>query len=176
MRFRICLSIAFFSHICCTCMLFGQQSYSSDDYGEPGTVHLYSRHLAGFTNEEILASGEDVTWDVSSLNFVPPNPAQIITRDQAIDGFTFSTLCALGGINIFDCLNIFNNTQQAWLQQDTQLFDSVPDFRSAALPAENKYLSPRDIFRIHGRSERNPDQCGHRISAAGYHFAISADV
>ncbi len=103
----------------------GQQVYQSQDYGMAGTQQLYSRHLVGFTDAEIIAHGSDVTWDVSNLVASDLLLSEIVSRDEAVDGFTFTALCGLGGINVFACLNIWNSTEQAWLVQDTQTLIQV---------------------------------------------------
>ncbi len=97
-----------------------QQVYQSQHYGGPGTQQLYSRHLVGFTNDDIISHGADATWDISALTASDLILSEIVTRDEAIDAFTFTALCSFGGINVFTCLNIWSNTQQAWLIQDTQ--------------------------------------------------------
>jgi hypothetical protein len=97
-----------------------QQVYQSGHYGSPGTQYLYSRHSMGFTNDEIITSGPDLTWDVSHLPASDLDVWEIVTRDQEIDGLTFTLLCGLGGLDAFTCLNIYNSTQQAWVQTDTQ--------------------------------------------------------
>ncbi len=98
----------------------GQQVYTSADYGGPGTQYLYSRHLAGFTTDQIIIGGADITWDVRNLPATTLDVSQIVPKDQVIDALSFSLLCSLGGIHPFSCLSIYNNTQQAWLQTDTQ--------------------------------------------------------
>jgi hypothetical protein len=103
-----------------------QQTYQSHHFGDPGTVQLYSNHPAGDLGAEITKGGPDTTWDVSSLIASDLTPTQVVTRDEAIDAFTFTALCAFSGINVFTCFNIWNSTQQAWLVQDSQVFIQFP--------------------------------------------------
>jgi len=120
MKRNCALSIALIFNIIGIQLLNSQQIYQSQDYGTAGTQYLYSRHLVGFTDNEILLSGADVEWNISALEANVLNLSEIVPRDVAIDLFTFTTLCSLGGINPLVCLNIFQSTQQAWLQTDTQ--------------------------------------------------------
>jgi hypothetical protein len=120
MKKHIYLSIALIFNIAYLASVSGQQTYQSADYGGAGIQYLYSRHLLGFTNDDIMSSGADVTWNIRSLDASALNVSEIVTRDGGIDAVTFTTFCTLGGINLFSCLNTFNSTQQTWLQSDTQ--------------------------------------------------------
>ncbi len=109
-----------------TCILYcsssyGQQVYQLNDYGKPGDIYLYNR-FSGIQNTEVLHSGPDVTWDLSSNTNLNTHVSQIITKDQGIDQSTFLGICSLSAHSIFDCLNIWNNTDQALLIPDTVQF------------------------------------------------------
>lgn len=128
--FKPLISSVFVS-IMALCSLSAQQVYQSQDYGGPGTQQLYSRHIVGFVNDDINASGTNITWDVSALEASDLILSEIVTRDEGIDAFTFTALCTFGGIDVFTCLGIWSNTQQAWLIQDTQslIQFSISDLR-----------------------------------------------
>ena len=98
-----------------------QQTYGSQHYGGPGTQQLYSTHLTGFTNDEIIAHGADTVWNVSNLIATDLILSEIVARDEAMDGFTFLTMCQLSELmGGFACLTIYANTQQAWSMQGSQ--------------------------------------------------------
>lgn len=106
--------------------VLAQQVYTSAHYGSPGTQQLYSSHFDGYDESLIIQGGEDITWDVSGLAASGLSYSDIVTRDQGLDIVTFTTACALSGINVFACLGIWNNTQQVWQQQDTQFLIFFP--------------------------------------------------
>jgi hypothetical protein len=114
------LSITLLFNIIVLAGICGQPVYQSSDYGGQGTQYLYSRHLQGFTNEQIMSGGADIEWNVSTLEATTLNVSEIVSRDEGIDAVTFTTFCSLGGLSLFSCLNIYNSTQQTWLQADTQ--------------------------------------------------------
>ncbi len=105
------------SILCCQ-PLFGQQVYQLRHYGKPGDIYLYNR-LTGAQNTEVLQSGTDVTWDLSSNTNLNTHVSEIVTPGEGINQFTFLAICTLGGISPFDCFTIWNNTDQALLIPDT---------------------------------------------------------
>ena len=96
-----------------------QQQYFAQHYGSPGTIYLYNS-IFGFNQDSmLLQSGPDLTWDLSNTDTLT-HTTRIVTKEQAIDYFTYLTICSsLGGHDVFDCVNIWNNTDQAWLNTDT---------------------------------------------------------
>jgi hypothetical protein len=96
-----------------------QQQYFAHHYGGPGTIYLYNS-IFGFNQDSmLLQSGPGVTWDLSNTDPLT-HTTRIVAKDQAIDYFTYLTICStLGGHDVFDCGSIWNNTDQAWLNTDT---------------------------------------------------------
>jgi PKD repeat protein len=95
-----------------------QQEYLSKHYGNPGTTYLYNA-VYGFNQDSMLIqSGPDLTWDLSNTN-VTTHLSKIVTKEQAFDYFTYLTICNFGGTSVFDCANIWNSTDQAWVNIDT---------------------------------------------------------
>ena len=110
-------SLIFWSVVCCQ-PLFGQQVYQLRHYGKPGDIYLYNR-VPGVLNDEILNSGPNVTWDLSSNTNLNTHISRIVTVSEGIDQVTFLAICSLGGHSFFDCLNVWNNTDQALQIPDT---------------------------------------------------------
>jgi len=95
-----------------------QQQYSSQHYGYPGVTYLYNS-LFGFNQDSMLIqSGPDLTWDLSNTAILT-HVSKIVTREQAFDYFAYLTICSFGGNSAFNCVNIWNSTDQAWLNVDT---------------------------------------------------------
>jgi hypothetical protein len=96
-----------------------QQQYFAHHYGGPGTIYLYNS-VFGFNQDSLLLqSGPDLTWDLSNTDTLT-HTTRIVAKEQAIDYLTYITICSsLGGHDVFDCGNIWNNTDQAWLNIDT---------------------------------------------------------
>ncbi|MGB3079877.1 MAG: T9SS type A sorting domain-containing protein [Saprospiraceae bacterium] len=106
------------SHLMCVEFLSGQQVYKVNDYGKPGDIYLYNR-IPSTQNAQILENGADVTWDLSTNANLNTHISQIVTPSEGIDQVTFLGVCTLGGNTIFDCLNVWSNTEQALLVPDT---------------------------------------------------------
>ena len=126
---RVLYIIALFNIATVACM--AQQVYTAEHFGSPGTQNLYSRHQAGFTNDEISLSGADTVWNVYNLEPDTLLLSEIVTHTELIDLFAFTALCGFGGIPALSCVSIYNGTQQAWLQNDsaTLIQFAISDFQ-----------------------------------------------
>ncbi len=100
-------------------IMFSQQQYQAGDYGGPGTIYLYNRLTSILPIQEITNAGANVNWDLSLNTELNTHPTRIISKSQAIDQFTFLTICGLSGNSPFECFNIWNNTEQSLLLQDS---------------------------------------------------------
>ena len=105
--------------VCSSQILPGQQEYQANDYGGPGTIYLYNRIEGILPVEEIMQSGPDVTWDISAFGELNTNPLQIVTPGQGIDQATFVTICTLSGLTFVECFNVWSQTDQALLTNDS---------------------------------------------------------
>ncbi|HEX5113032.1 MAG TPA: PKD domain-containing protein [Saprospiraceae bacterium] len=95
-----------------------QQVYEWQHYGSPGTQYLYVP-VYGFNQDSMLIQpGADLTWDLSNTD-VKTQLSKIITKEAAFDYFTYLTICNFGGTDVFDCVTIWGNTDQAWVNIDT---------------------------------------------------------
>ena len=95
-----------------------QQQYFAHHYGGPGTIYLYNS-IFGFNQDSmLLQSGPGVTWDLSITDPLT-HTTRIVTKEQAIDYFTYLTICSFGGNDVFSCASIWNSTDQVWLNTDT---------------------------------------------------------
>ena len=111
-----CISLFLFAG---TSNVFSQQVYNANKYGGIGTVYLYNPVFGLNQDSVILKGGADVTWDLSSHTTLNTHTSSIVSKEDAFDFFTFLTICGLGGTGAFQCINIWNNTDQALLIQDT---------------------------------------------------------
>ena len=95
-----------------------QQVYDWQHYGSPGTQYLYVP-VYGFNQDSMLIQpGADLTWDLSNTD-VKTQLSRIITKEAAFDYFTYLTICNFGGTDVFNCVTIWGNTDQAWVNTDT---------------------------------------------------------
>ena len=95
-----------------------QQVYDWQHYGSPGTQYLYVP-VYGFNQDSMLIqAGADLTWNLSNTN-VETQLSKIITKEAAFDYFTYLTICNFGGTDVFNCVTIWGNTDQAWVNIDT---------------------------------------------------------
>ena len=116
------LIIILFSSILFSNESFGQQVYQLRHYGKPGDMYLYNR-MSGDQGVAVLDSGANVTWDLSSITTLNTHLSEIVTPAEGIDPTYFLSICTLGAHSFFDCLEIWNSTEQALLIPDTlQLF------------------------------------------------------
>lgn len=95
-----------------------QQTYEARHYGEPGTLYLYNR-LSGMPADSVVEAGADVQWDLTSFTGLNTHPIEIITPSEGINQFTFLAICTLSDISPTTCFNIWANTEQAILLQDS---------------------------------------------------------
>jgi hypothetical protein len=101
-----------------------QQVYQSTHYGTPGDVYLYNRFASGFSNEGMTAAGANITWDMSTNTDLNTHVNQVVEPGEAIDQFTFLTVCALSGLSGPDCFDTWNATDQCVeLKDSLQLLD-----------------------------------------------------
>jgi hypothetical protein len=104
--------------VCCFHSIDAQQVYKSQHYGSPGTQYLYNP-VYGFNQDSMLIQpGADLTWDLSNTA-VETQLSKIVTKESAVDYFTYLTICGFGGTDIFNCVSIWGNTDQAWVNTDT---------------------------------------------------------
>lgn len=103
----------------CFQSLTGQQAYQANDYGGPGTIYLYNRIAGVLPVEELIQSGPDVSWDISAFGELNTNPLRIVTPGQGIDQATFITICTLSGLSFIECFNVWSQTDQALLTNDS---------------------------------------------------------
>lgn len=96
-----------------------QQVYQATHYGEPGDIYLYNRFSPRLLNDEITKSGEGITWDMGSSSGLKTHPNRILEPGEGINQFNFLSVCNLGGFSIGDCLDVWNNTDQAVQLKDT---------------------------------------------------------
>lgn len=96
-----------------------QQVYQVRHYGDPGTIYLYNVAAGILPSDQLMQNGEDLLWDVSAFSGLNTSPALITTPGQAMDQTTFITVCVLSGINFFECLNIWSQTDRALVRQDS---------------------------------------------------------
>lgn len=106
--------------------IFAQQVYEARHYASPGDIYLYNRFSSGFSNQEITVSGANITWDLSSHTELNTRANQVLDHSAAINQFNFLTICALSGLSTFGCLEVWNDTDQALLLNDSlELLDFV---------------------------------------------------
>ncbi len=103
----------------CFQMLTAQQEYKASDFGDPGDLYLYNRLPLGFSNQVVTQDGENVTWDLSTNLNLKTHINQVVEPGEGISQFTFLTVCSLSGLSTFDCLAVWNSTDQAVLLKDT---------------------------------------------------------
>lgn len=101
--------------------LAAQQEYQASHYGDPGDLYLYNRLPLGFSNQVVTQDGENVTWDLSTNLNLNTHINQVVEPSEGINQFTFLTVCSLGGFSTFDCLAVWNSTDQAVLLKDSLL-------------------------------------------------------
>ena len=106
--------LSFYSLLICA-----QQEYQITDYGSPGTVYLYNRLTGIPPVPEIILSGDSVTWDLGAFEELNTHALQIVTPGQGMDQFTFLAVCNLSGFSFLECFNIWNQTDQALLVNDS---------------------------------------------------------
>jgi len=103
----------------CVQLLTAQQEYKASHYGEPGDQYLYNRLPLGFSNQVVTQDGENVIWDLSTNLNLNTHTNQVVEPGEGISQFTFLTVCSLSGLSTFDCLAVWNSTDQAVLLKDT---------------------------------------------------------
>lgn len=103
----------------CVQLLTAQQEYKASHYGEPGDQYLYNRLPLGFSNQVVAQDGENVIWDLSTNLNLNTHTNQVVEPGEGISQFTFLTICSLSGLSTFDCLAVWNSTDQAVLLKDT---------------------------------------------------------
>jgi len=101
-----------------TTQLTAQQVYNWQHYGSPGTQYLYNPVFGFIQDSMLIQAGEDRTWDLSNTD-VETQLSKIITKEAAFDYFTYLTICNFGGTDVFNCVTIWGNTDQAWVNTDT---------------------------------------------------------
>lgn len=178
--------------ICCQ-PIFGQQVYKLKHYGKPGDIYLYNR-IPPAQNGNVLTTGTNVTWDLRASSALNTNVSRIITPSEGIDQITFLGVCALAGNSIFDCLNVWSNTEQAVLIPDTlslftfsltnlqryqnktsnqlleNFFGFTADFGGTAQQAAIVYASPDTILKFpvtYGNTWMSRIKWGLDLSATG---------
>jgi hypothetical protein len=102
-----------------TQMLSAQQVYQAHHYGSPGEEYLYNRFTSGFSNEDMTASGANITWDMSTNLALNTHLVEIVEPAEGINQFNFLTICPLGGLSALECLELWTNTDQAVLLKDS---------------------------------------------------------
>ncbi len=100
-------------------MANAQQVYQSGHYGGPGDLYLYNRFSPGAEMPLLTATGENITWDLAADPDLNTHINQFVQPAQAINQFTFLTICALSGFSAPECFTLWNNTQQALLLADS---------------------------------------------------------
>jgi len=118
MKSKKLLSILAFLAVCLQ-VATAQQVYQATHYGEPGDIYLYNRFSPRLLNDEITKSGAGITWDMGSSSGLKTHPNRILEPGEGINQFNFLTVCSLGGFSTGDCLNVWNNTDQAVQLKDT---------------------------------------------------------
>lgn len=103
----------------CIQLTSAQQVYQASHYGEPGDIYLYNRFSPRLLNDEITKSGAGTTWDMTSSSGLKTHPNRILEPGEGINQFNFLSVCNLGGFSIGDCLDVWNNTDQAVQLKDT---------------------------------------------------------
>lgn len=104
--------------LCGSLPLQAQQVYNWQHYGGPGTQYLYNPVYEFNQDSMLIQSGPDLTWDLSNTT-VDLQLSRIISKDAAIDYLTYLTICGFGSHDVFDCVSIWGNTDQAWVNKDT---------------------------------------------------------
>lgn len=100
-------------------MLTAQQEFKAIHYADPGDLYLYNRLPLGFSDQVVTQDGENVTWDLSTNHNLNTHVNQVVEPSEGISQFTFLTVCSLGGLSTFDCLAVWNSTDQAVLLKDS---------------------------------------------------------
>ena len=101
--------------------ILAQQVYQQSHYGEPGDIYLYNRFRPGPLNDEITKAGADVTWDLNAQAGFNTHANQILEKGEAINQFTFLSICSFGGLSTLECFEVWNETDQAVQLKDTLL-------------------------------------------------------
>ncbi|MDZ4747202.1 MAG: T9SS type A sorting domain-containing protein [Saprospiraceae bacterium] len=113
------LAILIVAGVFYTQLISAQQEYKASHYGEPGDLYLYNRLPLGFSNEIVTQDGPDVTWDLSANLNLNTHLNQVVEPSEGINQFNFLTVCSLSGLSTFDCLAVWNSTDQAILLKDS---------------------------------------------------------